>query len=208
MSVLDAALPTATSTADARAMALCRRRGLGGVRPPRRAPPRSAGALPGASRRRSRPRRGARPGGVRPALAGRRAVSRGGALRGLPLQHRHPAGEEQRAPPPGAASRAVRRAGSDNSVGSGTRARANLTSRPRPATGCCARRPQAELARAVAELPLAFRAPLVLAALEERPLEEIARLLGLPPATVKTRLFRARERLRVRLQSYWKGAAP
>ena len=67
---------------------------------------------------------------------------------------------------------------------------------------------QSELARAVAELPLAYRAPLVLAALEERPIDEIARLLGLPPATVKTRLFRARGRLRVRLQSYWKGAPP
>jgi RNA polymerase sigma-70 factor (ECF subfamily) len=67
---------------------------------------------------------------------------------------------------------------------------------------------ESELARAIAELPLAFRAPLVLAALEERPIDEIAGLLGLPAATVKTRLFRARERLRVRLQSYWKGAAP
>ena len=64
---------------------------------------------------------------------------------------------------------------------------------------------QAHLARAVAELPLSYRAPLVLAALEERPLEEIAQLLGLRPGTVKTRLFRARERLRVRLQPYWKG---
>ncbi len=67
---------------------------------------------------------------------------------------------------------------------------------------------QTELARAIAELPLAFRAPLVLAALEERPIAEIARLLGLPAATVKTRLFRARERLRLRLQPYWKGVAP
>jgi RNA polymerase sigma-70 factor (ECF subfamily) len=65
-----------------------------------------------------------------------------------------------------------------------------------------------ELGRAIAELPLAFRAPLVLAALEERPIDEIAHLLGLPAATVKTRLFRARERLRVRLQPYWKGVAP
>lgn len=65
-----------------------------------------------------------------------------------------------------------------------------------------------EVARAVAELPLAFRAPLILAALEERPIDEIARLLGLREATVKTRLFRARERLRRRLEPYWKGAAP
>ncbi len=61
------------------------------------------------------------------------------------------------------------------------------------------------VARAVAELPLAFRAPLVLAALEERPIDEIARLLGLREATVKSRLFRARQRLRIRLEPYWKG---
>jgi RNA polymerase sigma factor (sigma-70 family) len=62
-----------------------------------------------------------------------------------------------------------------------------------------------KLADAVAELPVAFRAPLVLAALEERSVDEIAQLLGLRVATVKSRLFRARERLRVRLTSYWKG---
>ncbi|MEO7795473.1 MAG: RNA polymerase sigma factor [Thermoanaerobaculia bacterium] len=64
----------------------------------------------------------------------------------------------------------------------------------------------AQLARAVAELPLRFRAPLVLQAIEERSIDEIARLLDLPAATVKTRLFRARARLRERLAPYWKGA--
>ena len=64
---------------------------------------------------------------------------------------------------------------------------------------------EAAIARAVAGLPLAFRAPLVLAALEERPIAEIARLLGLREATVKSRLFRARERLRVLLAPYWNG---
>ncbi len=63
------------------------------------------------------------------------------------------------------------------------------------------------LARAVAELPLAFRAPLILAAIEERPIADIARLLGLRAATVKSRLFRARERLRLSLGPYWKGEA-
>jgi RNA polymerase sigma-70 factor (ECF subfamily) len=62
-----------------------------------------------------------------------------------------------------------------------------------------------QVALAVAELPLVFRAPLILAALEERPVAEIAQLLGLRPATVKTRLFRARERLRKSLGPYWKG---
>ena len=66
---------------------------------------------------------------------------------------------------------------------------------------------EAKLAHAVAELPVAFRAPLVLAALEDRPVEEIARLLGLRAATVKSRLFRARERLREQLQPYWKGVS-
>jgi RNA polymerase sigma factor (sigma-70 family) len=65
---------------------------------------------------------------------------------------------------------------------------------------------EAELARAVAELPLRFRVPLILQAIEERPVAEVARLLDLPEATVKTRLFRARERLRALLRSYWKGA--
>lgn len=64
---------------------------------------------------------------------------------------------------------------------------------------------EAQLASAVAELPAEFRAPLLLATLEERSIAEIALLLGLRPATVKTRLFRARERLRARLEPYWKG---
>ena len=66
---------------------------------------------------------------------------------------------------------------------------------------------EAKLARAVAELPVAFRAPLILAALEERPVDEIARLLGLRAATVKSRLFRARQRLRAELQLYRKGVS-
>lgn len=56
-----------------------------------------------------------------------------------------------------------------------------------------------ELAAALAELPIRFRAPLLLFVVEERSLEEIGRLMGLPVATVKTRLHRARRRLRARL---------
>ena len=40
---------------------------------------------------------------------------------------------------------------------------------------------------------------------EARLCVEIARLLGLREATVKSRLFRARERLRVLLAPYWNG---
>ncbi|MEO8277718.1 MAG: RNA polymerase sigma factor [Thermoanaerobaculia bacterium] len=64
-----------------------------------------------------------------------------------------------------------------------------------------------ELARAVAALPLRFRAPLILHAIEERPIAEISQLLGVPPGTVKTRLFRARRRLRETLGDFWNGEA-
>jgi len=45
-------------------------------------------------------------------------------------------------------------------------------------------------------LPDAFRAVFVLRALEELSVEETAKALDLPPATVRTRFFRARSRLR------------
>lgn len=55
------------------------------------------------------------------------------------------------------------------------------------------------LAAALAELPMRFRAPLLLFAVEERSLEEIGGILGVRVATVKTRLHRARVRLRTLL---------
>jgi RNA polymerase sigma-70 factor (ECF subfamily) len=59
-----------------------------------------------------------------------------------------------------------------------------------------------EVERALERLPIRFRAPLVLAVMEERSHAEIAGLLGLRIATVKTRLFRARARLRDRLADF------
>jgi RNA polymerase sigma-70 factor (ECF subfamily) len=53
--------------------------------------------------------------------------------------------------------------------------------------------------RAIAELPADRRAVFVLAELHDLPLAEIALVLGIPENTVKTRLFRARERLRALL---------
>ena len=53
--------------------------------------------------------------------------------------------------------------------------------------------------RAVAELPEPFRLPLVLADIAELGSADIARALGLQEATVKTRIHRARLRLRQRL---------
>lgn len=59
------------------------------------------------------------------------------------------------------------------------------------------------LARAVAELPLNYRVPLVLFEVEGWRLAEIARLLGCREGTIKSRLHRARGRLRSVLSPYY-----
>jgi RNA polymerase sigma-70 factor, ECF subfamily len=58
----------------------------------------------------------------------------------------------------------------------------------------------ARLWRAVDDLPQKLRLVIVLAALEEHDIAEVARLLGVPEGTVKSRLFLARKRLAERLQ--------
>jgi RNA polymerase sigma-70 factor (ECF subfamily) len=60
---------------------------------------------------------------------------------------------------------------------------------------------------AVAELPAEQRAVFVLRAVEELSYEEIAAALGLPPGTVMSRLYRARERLARALRPYLGAAA-
>lgn len=52
------------------------------------------------------------------------------------------------------------------------------------------------LERRIDELPVAFRTVFVLREVEEMSVEETAAALGIPPATVRTRLFRARALLR------------
>ena len=52
------------------------------------------------------------------------------------------------------------------------------------------------LRRAVADLPEKYREPLVLQALMGYSGDEVSEILGLPRATVMTRLFRARQKLR------------
>ncbi len=54
----------------------------------------------------------------------------------------------------------------------------------------------ARILRAIASLPAPQRAVLALSALEDLPQTEIARVLGLSPGTVYSRLHHARERLR------------
>lgn len=63
---------------------------------------------------------------------------------------------------------------------------------------------QDRLGRAVAALPLSLRAPLVLYEIEEWPQREIARALGCREGTVKSRLHRARARLREELADTWR----
>ena len=62
----------------------------------------------------------------------------------------------------------------------------------------------ADLGRALAELPEEFRTILLLAEIEGLPLEEVAQIVGCPVGTVKSRIFRAKERLREYLSDYGK----
>lgn len=60
---------------------------------------------------------------------------------------------------------------------------------------------KARLETAISALPIDFRMPLVLREIVGLPVEDVARILGLEPATVRTRLHRARLRLRAELES-------
>lgn len=63
-----------------------------------------------------------------------------------------------------------------------------------------------DLERAMRRLPEEFRTVLLLAEVEGLPLEEIARVIGCPLGTVKSRIFRAKERLRGLLRDYERGS--
>jgi RNA polymerase sigma-70 factor (ECF subfamily) len=59
-----------------------------------------------------------------------------------------------------------------------------------------------DLERALQRLPEEFRTVLLLAEVEGLPLEEVAQVMGCPVGTVKSRIFRAKERLRGHLRDY------
>ena len=59
-----------------------------------------------------------------------------------------------------------------------------------------------DLERAMRRLPEEFRSVLLLAEVEGLPLEDVARVMACPVGTVKSRIFRAKERLLVLLQDY------
>jgi RNA polymerase sigma-70 factor (ECF subfamily) len=67
---------------------------------------------------------------------------------------------------------------------------------------------QAHLDRAVDELSPKLRLVLLLAAMEEHPLDDVARMLGLPIGTVKSRLFKAKKQLAEKLQCHVKNSNP
>jgi RNA polymerase sigma-70 factor (ECF subfamily) len=62
-----------------------------------------------------------------------------------------------------------------------------------------------DLERALGRLPEEFRTALLLAEVEGMPLEEVARVMSCPVGTVKSRIFRAKERLRALLSDYTQG---
>lgn len=59
-----------------------------------------------------------------------------------------------------------------------------------------------DLDRALRKLPEEFRTVLLLAEVEGLPLEEVAFVMACPVGTVKSRIFRAKERLRALLRDY------
>lgn len=59
-----------------------------------------------------------------------------------------------------------------------------------------------DLERAMLRLPEEFRTVLLLAEVEGLALEDVARIMACPVGTVKSRIFRAKERLRALLQDY------
>ncbi|MBU1487233.1 sigma-70 family RNA polymerase sigma factor, partial [bacterium] len=57
-----------------------------------------------------------------------------------------------------------------------------------------------KIEEAISSLPIAYRAVITLRHIEFLSYEEISRTLDLPPGTVRTHLYRAREALRERLK--------
>jgi len=82
---------------------------------------------------------------------------------------------------------------------------ANEPARPAGPRRLLHRELQDRLSEAIARLPISLRAPLVLYEIEEWSQRDIARALGCREGTVKSRLHRARARLREELAAYWDG---
>jgi len=71
-----------------------------------------------------------------------------------------------------------------------------------PESGSVSGEIRVDLGRVLAELPEEFRTVLLLAEVEGIPLKDVADIMGCPVGTVKSRIFRAKERLRGLLKDY------
>ncbi len=71
-----------------------------------------------------------------------------------------------------------------------------------PDPGATSLEARADLGRVLTELPEEFRTALLLVEAEGLPLQDVARIMGCPVGTVKSRVFRAKERLRALLKDY------
>lgn len=78
-------------------------------------------------------------------------------------------------------------------------------SEPGPHEALVSGEEQRLVSRALAEVDLTYRAPLVLREIEDRSYDEIAEILGLNVGTVKSRLHRGRDMLRQKLEPYWQN---
>jgi RNA polymerase sigma-70 factor (ECF subfamily) len=65
-----------------------------------------------------------------------------------------------------------------------------------------------ELQRCLQDLPLSFRAPLILREIEGWSYARIAQALGSREGTIKSRIHRAKSRLRQAMAPYWNGGGP
>jgi RNA polymerase sigma-70 factor, ECF subfamily len=77
---------------------------------------------------------------------------------------------------------------------------------PTPQAGLLEDEIRSQVRRALEQLPLHFRAPLVLREIEGWSYERIAEALDCRVGTVKSRISRGRERLKDALEPYWRGA--
>jgi RNA polymerase sigma-70 factor (ECF subfamily) len=87
-------------------------------------------------------------------------------------------------------------------------AEVEMTSEDNPEAQTAQRELRPVLEAAVADLPELLRAVFVLREVDGMPVADVAELLGIQEATVKTRAFRARELLRSRLNDWSDAAIP
>ena len=82
-----------------------------------------------------------------------------------------------------------------------THGRAPMATVPRPDEVVAGRQVERIVQQAIAEIEETFRECLILRDVEELTYEEIGEITGLPPGTVKSRIFRARAALRERVEA-------